>query len=212
MLLTNHRVLQIKMANNLVNLEFETGEVIAGDKLIVAAGAWARDILENLGLPLPLRVTREWVAYFPPTNALSHLVGEMPCVIDSCDDQVTFYCLPQVEVPGVKVGWHQSGEEVHPDEPASQNMRVVNKIKEWVAQTLPHVSVEPGEVLSCLYTSTPDNDFILDRHPDYANIIIGAGFSGHGFKFGPLIGHILADLAQEKAPVVTLDKFTDNRF
>ena len=46
-----------------------------------------------------------------------------------------------------------------------------------------------------MYTITPDFNFILDIHPEYENVIIGAGFSGHGFKFAPVIGEILADLA-----------------
>ena len=211
-LLTNQRVHSIETANNQVELQVGTEEVVTGSKLIVTVGAWTTDITESLGLSLPLKPTREWIAYFAPINSISHQVGEMPCVIDSCDAQVTFYSLPQIEVPGVKVGWHQSGDEVHPDDAVRQNVHVLSRIQEWVEQILPHLSSKPSEIQSCLYTNTPDDNFILDVHPDYANIIIGAGFSGHGFKFGPLIGQVLADLALEKAPVIPLKKFAINRF
>jgi glycine/D-amino acid oxidase-like deaminating enzyme len=64
----------------------------------------------------------------------------------------------------------------------------------------------------CLYTMTPDEHFVIDRHPEHAHIVIGAGFSGHGFKFAPLIGHMLARLVGGEAVAGDLSLFRASRF
>jgi glycine/D-amino acid oxidase-like deaminating enzyme len=67
-------------------------------------------------------------------------------------------------------------------------------------------------VHTCLYTNTPDYHFILDRHPQYSNVVIGAGFSGHGFKFGPTLGNLLGSLSSGEQPALSLEMFSLSRF
>jgi glycine/D-amino acid oxidase-like deaminating enzyme len=74
------------------------------------------------------------------------------------------------------------------------------------------LSREPIEVQTCLYTNTPDYHFVMDTHPEYEHIVMGAGFSGHGFKFGPVLGQFLAQMAQEQAPPISLEPFALKRF
>jgi glycine/D-amino acid oxidase-like deaminating enzyme len=77
---------------------------------------------------------------------------------------------------------------------------------------MPFLDIRPLQVETCLYTNTPDYHFVLDRHPEIPNLAIGAGFSGHGFKFGPVLGEILADLATGHQPAFDLELFGAGRF
>jgi glycine/D-amino acid oxidase-like deaminating enzyme len=141
----------------------------------------------------------------------------MPTLVDYHDETVPFYCLPQVEIPGVKAGWHHSGVDVDPSEPRPPaSEAVIEHLNGWIDRLFPHLVPEPIEVLTCLYTSTPDHHYILDTHPTLSNVVLAAGFSGHGFKFGPVIGELLADLLLDKPPALSLEtfqlaRFTDNR-
>ncbi len=95
---------------------------------------------------------------------------------------------------GVKIGEHGTGPEVHPDtrnfepEPA-----VTARLVEYAAQWLPGVDPATAAPLTCLYTTTPDSNFVVDR---VDRITVAAGFSGHGFKFAPAIGELIAALVE----------------
>jgi len=106
------------------------------------------------------------------------------------------YGLPSLNGSGVKAAFHTGQKVTHPSE---INYTPDDSTIEAIRNTLsPHMPrVMNGDVLAtyiCLYTMTPDEDFIVDNHPNYPHVAIGAGFSGHGFKFGTLIGKILSDL------------------
>jgi sarcosine oxidase len=94
---------------------------------------------------------------------------------------------------GIKAGWHGAGPEVDPDRRSFLPEPVqLAALQDYARTWLPGVDADSFEAISCTYTTTPDEDFILDR---VGPVVIGAGFSGHGFKFTPVIGRILADLA-----------------
>lgn len=184
--------------------------------VVLAAGGWNGGLLAGLGLPLPLQPSREVLAYFaaPAGSAsgfIDHRAGAMPAVIDYHSDP-PFYALPQIEVPGVKAGWHHSGPDTDPDQPGEPDPAVLRRLQSWVADRMPFLDLRPIEVLTCLYTNTPDYHFVLDRPAALGNVVIGAGFSGHGFKFGPVLGEILADLATGQPPGYDLDLFSASRF
>jgi glycine/D-amino acid oxidase-like deaminating enzyme len=127
----------------------------------------------------------------------------------------SFYILPQIDVAGVKVGWHGSGQTIDPNHRQPFDDSNLTTLQQLVRQRLPHLHttpISPGGEQTCLYTNTPDSNFILDRHPDLPNVIIGTGFSGHGFKFGPVVGQILAALTLDERPPLPLDMFSINRF
>ena len=96
---------------------------------------------------------------------------------------------------------------VDPDTRRPVNMEMMQKVSAWVKKHLPHLQPAPFHVQTCLYTNTRDLHFMLDRHPKYANVVIGSPCSGHGFKFGPVLGQILAALALREQPPVPLDLF-----
>ncbi len=153
---------------------------------VVAAGPWAAETLAGL-VPLPpLTVTCEQVFYFQPARAGC----PWPCFIYRGDPPRFGLGTPG---RGIKVGEHHTGPVVTADtrsfdaEPAGRD-RVIG----FVRDRLPGLDPRPVSFETCLYTSTPSEDFVVDRH---GSIVVAAGFSGHGFKFTPLIGRLLADMA-----------------
>lgn len=189
-----------------------SGRRFAARRLVLAAGAWSRDLAAGLGLDLPLRVTQEQVAYFPPRNDVDHGPGALPSFVDH-HASPPFYGLPLVEIPGVKVGRHHAGPAL-----ASADRRLpadageTGRLRRFAAERLPDLAVEPVCVETCLYTTTPDRHFLLDRHPALPQVVLAAGFSGHGFKFAPAIGEITAALALGEEPPVALGTFALGRF
>jgi sarcosine oxidase len=169
-------------------------------RAVVTSGAWTTDVLASLGasfdLP-PLRVTQEQPATFAtPASAPEDWPGfnHTP----SPDDPATAWFPSGVYgmgVPGegVKAGWHGVGPEVHPDRRSYlPDPALAESIRRYAREWLPGVDADRAVEISCTYTSTPDAAFVLDR---VGSVALGAGFSGHGFKFAPTIGRVLADLA-----------------
>lgn len=181
-------------------------------RLVLAAGGWTGPLARTLGLDLPLVVSREVVAYFAPRedSEVDHRVGRMPTLIDY-DDKRIFYALPQLDIPGIKLGGHHRGPETRADDPPQADPTVVDELVAYAKRRFPHVDPEPIQIVTCLYTNTPDYHFLIDRHPRLPQIILGAGFSGHGFKFGPVVGDLLAQLAADRAPTLDLDLFRLDR-
>ena len=89
-----------------------------------------------------------------------------------------YYCVPQVRVPGVKAGCHRTGRIVEADDPEAVDSENLAALRDFIGRRCPHLSPEPVAVKHCLYTNSPDYHFILDRHPEHANIALAAGFSG----------------------------------
>jgi sarcosine oxidase len=163
--------------------------ILVADAAVVTVGAWTRPLLARLGIGLPLlRVTEESPAHFAPRDpgapwpSFNHFVapGSWPANV---------YGMP-TPGEGVKVGFHGVGDEVDPDarrfEPVRQR-ELAAYVREWFP------GLDPGTAtpISCTYTSTPDEAFVLDRR---GRVVVGAGFSGQGFKFAPGVGATLADL------------------
>lgn len=215
--LTGTRVEGLDATPDEVTVRVQGDGQYTAKRVVVAGGGWTGKLLAKTGLALPLNVTQELVAYFAPKDEVDHRVGAMPVFIDYHPDPA-YYGLPQVDVPGVKVGWHHTGPVFDPDapDPAAASAALEPRIKAlqaYVAERFPHLDHErPSDVTTCLYTNTPDYHFVLDRHPDHHNIIIGTGFSGHGFKFAPVTGELLASLVVDEEPALPLDTFTISRF
>jgi monomeric sarcosine oxidase len=188
----------------------------SGARLVITAGAWAgRLIQESLGVRLPLQPLRvQEVLFQPPDASYSH--ENMPIYIyhSGFDEGDGLYGLPSIEGSGVKSGVHGGQEVAHPSEiKYLPDADVVPNVRAKVQGFLPMVTVAPVNMVRvCLYTMTPDQDFIVDTHPIYPHIAIGAGFSGHGFKFSTGIGSILADLVTTGASKHDISLFKLSRF
>jgi sarcosine oxidase len=155
---------------------------------VIAAGAWAAKVLSVGGLP-PLRITEEQVFHFRPRNG----TAPWPSFIHHRAPWRYGLLTPG---EGVKVAEHGTGAEVDPDHRSfSVDDDGRARVREYVSRWLPGVDPDPVSEATCLYTTTPSEDFVVDR-VDGAPLVVAAGFSGHGFKFTPLIGRMLADLAE----------------
>lgn len=151
--------------------------------VIVTAGAWAKSLLRGAGIELAVRPTRETVAYFDLDEA------SIPPLVEW--GTPSLYALPAPGI-GLKVGEHQAGREVDPDDAGAPDGESVERLKAWVRERYPSAGPEPLRLETCLYTNTVDDSFIIERQ---GRIVIGSPCSGHGFKFAPLVGQRLAELA-----------------
>lgn len=163
-------------------------ETVRADVAVVAAGAWTSTLLGGLGIPLPpLRVTEETPAHFAATIAgpwpsFNHFVatGSQPANV---------YGMP-TPGEGIKVGFHGIGDEVDPDRRPHRPV-LQRELRAYVREWFPGLDPDSSVPISCTYTTTPTEAFVLDR---VGPVVIGAGFSGQGFKFAPGVGATLADL------------------
>jgi sarcosine oxidase len=160
---------------------------LEADVVVVAAGGWAPKVLAAAGIELEATPTRETTAYFALTDQRA-----VPSVIDELDVQEgrSFYSL---EAPGVglKAGAHQAGAPTDPDERAEPDQHLVDVVAAWVARRFPFVDPTPVAAETCIYTTTFDDRFILERH---GRIVVASACSGHGFKFAPAVGERVAAL------------------
>ncbi|XP_044849191.1 peroxisomal sarcosine oxidase isoform X2 [Mauremys mutica] len=111
---------------------------------------------------------------------------------------------------------YHSGSPADPEErdrpPEASALPDIQILQDFVSKYLPGLVPEPAVVEHCMYTNTPDEDFVLDRHPKFSNIIIGAGFSGHGFKLAPVVGKLLCQLSVGEEPSYAMEPFRIHRF
>lgn len=197
------RGLQVR-ADGRVSLETEDSAYVV-DQVVVAPGAWAAgDLLDGLVHLPPLRVTQEQPVHFTAQDPLSwpsfihHGGAGLPAGGGT-------YGLGSVD--GVKVGFHAVGRAV--DSPADRDRSIdevaLQKVKAYARQWLPGVDADNASAETCLYTLTPDHDFIADRR---GPVTVLAGFSGHGFKFGSVLGSLVVDLVEGRGPlsVFSLDR------
>lgn len=164
-------------------------------RLVLTAGAWLGRLLDDLRLPLqPERIPLFW--FEPAAQAAQFALGSMPIWI--WDDQAhgAFFVTPHVDWPGVKIGKHHSRQACDPDRvDRAVSAADEQPVRAFLERCVPSLA---GSVLAsrvCLYTNTPDEHFLIDRHPEFSNVVYAGGFSGHGFKFASVVGEILADLA-----------------
>jgi sarcosine oxidase len=158
------------------------GSGLEAETVVVTAGAWAPRLLGGCGIDLPLRPTRETVAHYPFAPELPPTYVEW--------GEPAIYALPSPGI-GLKVGEHQAGPTIDPDSSPRPDEPSLGRLDAWVRERYPAAG-ERRQVDTCLYTNAPDDDFVMERRD---RIVVGSACSGHGFKFAPLIGERLADLA-----------------
>ena len=165
------------------NSRIESTDELDADVVVVTAGSWIRDLVPDL----PVRVTRETVAYF-------RREGPPPPSIVDLDAETGGHGMYSLHDPvhGLKAGAHHAGAEADPDTEAPPDAAIVERIVAWVRDRFPDLDPDPVETQTCLYTTTPDESFILERR---GRVVVGSACSGHGFKFAPAVGRRLADLA-----------------
>jgi sarcosine oxidase len=176
-------------------------ERIEAGQAVITAGPWMGHFLQGLDLAgnlhMNLKVTHQQVVYFEVERHALDLYSPAACPIFIFLPMPHFYGFPIWEQPGqIKIGLELTGEGIEPDShtyPVLQEP--VDELCELVATHMAGVIPKATSVTTCLYTLSPDQNFIIDRHPAYPQILLAAGFSGRGFKFTILTGRLLAELA-----------------
>ena len=178
---------------NSVTVETDAGKFEAA-KLVIAAGPWSGPLLSDLGIPL--EVHRKCVFWYPaPDDSLRADRGS-PVYLFETPTRV-FYGIPQVDDWGFKVAEHSGGQTVA--DPLTVNRELdpsdQANVEAFLSKHIPKVGRPFLHHSVCLYTMSPDENFVVDLHPNHPNICFAAGLSGHGFKFTSFLGETLADLA-----------------
>jgi sarcosine oxidase len=181
------------------------------ERLVLAAGPWAGQLLKRLGERL--RVMRQVVLWFEPGDTTLFRRDVFPIFIAEEADG-DFYGLPMVDPAGVKIARHYGATEL--SSPA-EILREAGKedeqpVRQFLARRLPQANGPLGGSSVCTYTLTPDRHFLIGVHPEHGNVMVAAGFSGHGFKFSSVVGEILADLAEMGRTSLPIDLFRPDRF
>lgn len=180
-----------------VRVRTAAGEYSAGH-LVVCPGAWAPELLADLGVPLT--VERHVQFWFEPAGGAGPYASDRhPIYIWEYGPGTQIYGFPaDGGAPEVKVAFFRRGR---PCTPGSLDRTVsaaeVQTIADDLADRIPTLPGRFVRAVPCMYTVTPDQHFVIGGHPGYAQVTVACGFSGHGFKFVPVVGEILADLATE---------------
>ena len=166
---------------------------IHAETLIICAGPWACEILDEINIPLTIR--RKVQTWFRPARN-EEAAACLPVFFFDMG-WGTIYGFPALDDQGIKIADHDGGQTVKdPDEIQRKVTKEdIAPAQRLASEVLPHFELQQSHVSVCMYTMTPDEHFIVDRHPAHSNVLIAAGFSGHGYKFAPVIGESLAQLA-----------------
>jgi sarcosine oxidase len=187
-----------------VTVRTTAGDVSAR-AVVVCAGPWATGLLEGTGISVPSKATLEQVGYVSTAGSADAVP---PIFI--CHGPPEAYGLPVPGEPLYKIGFHHSGPVIDPgSQDQAPDSRISARLYGLARQYLPGLSPDLVRTERCVYDNSPDEDFIVDR---VGRVVIGSGTSGTGFKFGPLLGELLADLATGQDPDPAVLRFSLGRF
>ncbi len=195
--------------HNEVVVETARGSYTAG-RLVITTGPWAGEMLAGLGIPL--KVWRIVNCHFEPAEPARFLPENFPVYLLE-GPEGEYYGFPLLPGEGIKLGRHDKEDLCTPRtinrtvDPAE-----VQKLKEMVDKYMRGGAASFKWSLTCMYTITPDRNFVLDRHPGAPNVVYGCGFSGHGFKFAAAIGEILAQMSVDGQTTQSIEFLSASRF
>lgn len=184
------------------------GRAFEAETFLVALGSWTTRLLPNL--PIEVRPSAARVHYLKPADTSLYSFPRLPpfAVADT-----KFYGFPIHWRGSMKVAEHTIGRLFDPDDDREQpDPEALARLRDFLSTHMPDISdAEVTYSKTCTYAMTPDSDFVIDYLPDRANVLVATGFSGHGFKFGILIGQILSELAIQGSTRWDLSRFRLNR-
>jgi monomeric sarcosine oxidase len=191
-----------------IRLRLNSGAEISADQVVVAAGPWVHNVLGFLCLPIEM--TRQYILYFAGLPASTFSTGVFPAFTER---HLYGFPIHKGSNGWLKATSHQFGRPVDPDAATHIEATVVEQIVYDLHTLLPALrEAELAHVEACMYDVSPDQDFILDYLPGDARIVFATGLSGHGFKFGPLLGHLLSSLLTATPPEIPIGRFRLARF
>jgi monomeric sarcosine oxidase len=193
-----------------VRVETSAGEFTT-ERLVVTAGAWADKLLD--GLDLRLEVRRKALMWHATSDDRTRAEAGFPCYLFEVPQGV-FYGFPALDGRGLKAAEHSGGDAV--DDPLNVDRRLHDAdrapVETFLKRHLPAAQTPCREFSVCLYTMSPDEHFIVDRHPQQEQVVFAAGLSGHGFKFTPVLGAALADLTIDGTTNLPIEFLSLGRF
>jgi len=199
----------IEPLNDKASVVTDDATIDAG-AVIVAAGPWMASLLPDAGLPL--RVTRQVMAWFAPHASGDFAAGRFPVFLIESAHGI-HYGFPPFGA-GLKVAKHHHRDQTVDPDSYDRTVSAEDEalVRAAVADHLPGANGPLVAAKTCLYTVAPDGDFIIDRLPGAPSILVASPCSGHGFKFAPAIGEILADLATGRSTRHDIVRFRISRF
>jgi sarcosine oxidase len=187
-------------------LRFNTvGSVTAqlDSRIVLSAGSWLPKLIPGL----PLEVERQVVFWFEPRTT-----DPVPLFVWDRDGRV-FYSIPDVGDHGVKAAFHHGGTITTPESVQRQvSQAEIDEMRAMLATTVPTLNGTLKRAATCLYTNTPDGHFAIGFLPDNPDTLIVSPCSGHGFKFAPVVGEIVADLVIDGRTAQPIELFRLDRF
>jgi sarcosine oxidase len=194
-----------------VAIRLGDGTELSARTLILSLGPWFKETMDAVGAPL--RIQRNVQAWFSPALG-SYKAGNFPAfLLDRAGLPAPLYGFPDFG-DGVKAAFHGHGQITTADEVDREvHLKAdVEPIAAAMEEWMPGAASHFREAKPCLYSLTPDGNFVIDRHPEHANVILCGGFSGHGFKFAPAIGEVAAELALDGRSRHRIDFLSLQRF
>jgi sarcosine oxidase len=168
------------------------GATYRAPRIVIAADAWTNDLLANFDRRLPLTVTKEQVTYFACPDPAAYQPDRFPIWI--WQDEPCFYGFPTYGEAGPKVAQDVGGDVVSPETRTfDRDEAAFARVEAFMGRHLPGALGPPILTRTCLYTLTPDRDFVVDRLPDAPGVAVVLG-AAHGFKYASALGRILAEL------------------
>ena len=190
-ILSQAEVQSVKRGNGGVRVATSRGEIDA-KAAIVAAGPWTMQLVRGL----PLRVTRQVMTWFEAPQPELFVGGRFPVFL-LASRHGNHYGFPSLDGRSVKIAKHHHFDETVDPDRVEREVSAADEaaVRIALSEFIPAADGPLTAAKTCLYTVTPDHDFIVDRLPDAPNIVVASACSGHGFKFAPMLGEVLADLA-----------------
>lgn len=181
------------------------------EQLVITAGAWASRLIPELNTYA--QAERQVLGWFEPSNPRAFTPEAFP-VFNLRVPEGRYYGFPEYSVPGFKIGrYHHLNEHVNPDtltrDVTAEDERV---LRDCVSHYFPAANGATMSLKTCMFTNSPDEHFIIGKHPAHERVTLAAGFSGHGFKFCAVIGEIMAQLVTRNNSSHALDLFAPERF
>ncbi|HEX5407214.1 MAG TPA: N-methyl-L-tryptophan oxidase [Pseudonocardiaceae bacterium] len=189
--------------------------VYTAERLVLCPGAWAPELLADLGIPFAIE--RQVQYWFTPGGPVGPFLQDRhPIYVWDPEDGRQFYGFPATDddpAAGVKVAFFRGGRICTPStidrtvDPAE-----IDAMVSYTTGRLPELAGTCCRAVTCMYTNTPDEHFVIARHPAHERVVVACGFSGHGFKFVPVVGEIVADLSVDGQTRHPIELFDPTRF
>lgn len=194
-----------------VRLVTDDGTIVDAGSVVVSAGAWMGEMFPIL--KTRLRLTRQVLGWFAPVQPALVKPDRFPVFMLEDEDDF-LYGFPDFTGTGVKAASHMPGRELGRAGDSKQDADATDaaRISKMLAGYIPAAAGALRDLKTCIYTHAPDEDFILDAHPLYPQIVLASPCSGHGFKFASVIGEILADLSTKGSTPHDISRFRLDRF